>query len=301
MLGLILLNQMANTLAFGVGACWDWFKARASIELVMWLVVLGVCNFVLWTDEGVDLEGVHLIVVSSCTCVFVVVPLRSARVSTLDRLRPRCLVTAFLLFLLVPAFGNVGFAGWEYWVLLVFGILLSMPFAWIIVRVAARSWFAVCASVIHVGFGFAAVFMLAPLGSEVIGAEVLVLLPIGVVVPLFFFTILMLGAHRFALRCRGCPVSGALTQSILMVLLVLPVAAAAILSVEQSGIPDFWKTFCSVCVGLFFGNVVGVPLSRFLREVSGLYADGRRGSCRGTASSGENWLFVTRANKTTGT
>ena len=56
----------------------------------------------------------------------------------------------------------------------------------------------------------------------------------------------------------------------MMALLVLPIAAAVIVSVEQSGMSDFWKTFCAVCVGLFFGNVVGVPFSRFLREVSGL-------------------------------
>lgn len=267
---LMLVNQMVNALVFGFGACWDWFKARASIELVMWLTVVGVCNFVLWFDGGVGLGVVHLIVVSSCTCVFVVVPLRSARVSTRDRLRPGWLVTAFLLFLLVPAVGKVAFGGWEYWVLLAFGSLLSIPFAWIIVRVAAWSLFAVSASAIHLLFGFAAVFMASPLGSEVIGTEMLVLLPVGVVVPMGFSMILMRGAHWLALKCQGNPVTGALTQAILMALLVLPFAAAVIVSVEQSGISDFLKTFCAVCVSLFFGNVVGVPFSRFLREASGL-------------------------------
>ena len=271
---MILVDQRLKKLACGVGACWNWFKTRASIELVMWLIVVGLCNFLLWFDGGVGLELVHLIAVSSSTCVFVVVPLRSARVSTQDRLRLGWRVTAFLLFLMVPFIGKVGFGGWEYWVVFAFGSLLSIPFVWIIVWAANRSLFAVSASVIHVGFGFPAVFMASPLGSELTVAQVLALLPVGVAVPVSFATILMLGAHSLALKYQGNPVTGALTQAMLMALLVLPVVAAAIVSVEQSGMSDFWKTFCAVCVSLFFGNVVGVPFRRFLSEVSGLWADG---------------------------
>ena len=264
------VNQMIDTVVLRVRAFWDWFKARASIELAMWLAVIAACNYVLWTDEKVGVEGVHLIVVSLCTCVFVVAPLRSARVTTWARLRPGWLAFAFLLYLLVPGIGNVGFAGWEYLVLLIFGILLSMPFVWIVVRVAAQSWFATCAAAVHVIAWCAIVFAVVPLVSQLTISEMLVFIPIGVVSLMCMVTVLMLVSHRLALRCRGCLVTGALTQAVLMALLVLPIAAVAILFVEQSGMSDFWKTFSSVCVSLFFGNVVGVPFSRFLREVSGL-------------------------------
>ena len=41
------VNQMINTLVLRVGAFGGWFKARVSIELVMWLAMIAVCNHVL--------------------------------------------------------------------------------------------------------------------------------------------------------------------------------------------------------------------------------------------------------------
>ena len=260
---------MKGKLALSTKGLYLYFKRCASVQLAFFIAATVLCNFVLWTPGTIPMSDVQRVMLSLMTVGFILVSLASVKCSTRDRVWPGWVAIVFLLLMLVPAIGIVSFPMWEYVVVATVGVLISIPFILIIVKVASCSRFALFTSLAHVVFGLLALGMLFP-ESDLTEIRVLVLLPVAVIVPASFGTVLVFGAYWVARHFAKCRIWGPLFNALLMAVFVLPIAASAAISVDQSGISSFWKTFCAICVSLVFGNVVAVPFGQFLRDFAQL-------------------------------
>ena len=73
-----------------------------------------------------------------------------------------------------------------------------------------------------------------------------------------------------------------LTESLTMLLLVVPLVVLAMLAVYALQVDDIWVAMSGIIIGILFGSAVSTPLRKFLLALTDLSLNGR---CEGGAES----------------
>ena len=130
-----------------------------------------------------------------------------------------------------------------------------------------------------VGLGLPMTMAMAALIVLVIPQEHIwdfLLLPLPtVLLPGVVWALLLYGIQHAAKRLRKKRIWGPLAESLLMVLMFVPVIVLAVLVTAEFKLDDRWSSVLTILLGILFGSVVSVPLSQFLLDLGNLPPDPR--------------------------
>ena len=93
-------------------------------------------------------------------------------------------------------------------------------------------------------------------------------LSIILAIPLSLLLMAAVDASQSLNRCvKDRLVLGPLSESITMIIFVLPIVASVVYLVHRSEISSALETFSIVCMGMFFSNIIASPFNRFIYAI----------------------------------